>query len=104
LDSLKDGSRLLKGEWTSEGRKLLSFRVTEIQAKNSGGLDDDGAIVSSCGYFLQGSGHFKWDPPDARIYVNKQIKSFGGEDTDRGDLFFFTDDDEQEVAQIEMHM
>lgn len=103
LRDLDEGTRLLKGEWTSDGRKLFNFKVTEIEVHNSCGLNKGGIkeIGSVLRYFLQGKGN-----PNARIYVHKGIKSSGCNETEEnigiGTFFFYITDDDEQEAQIEI--
>lgn len=98
---LDEGTRLLKGEWTSDGRKLFNFEVIEIEIHNSCGLKvDTKEIVSGLRYFLQGKGN-----PNAMIYVNKGIENSDREVEEKngiGTFFFYMTDDDKQKAQIEI--
>jgi len=102
LRDLDEGTRLLKGEWTSDGRKLFDFEVTEIEVHNSCGFKvDTKEIVSGLRYFLQGKGN-----PNARIYVHKGIKKAHSIEAEEkigiGTFFFYTTDDDEQEAQVEI--
>jgi len=102
LHDLDEGTRLLKGEWTSDGRKLFNFEVTEIEVHNSCGLKvSTKEIVSGLRYFLRGKGS-----PNARIYIHKGIKSSNcieaAEKIGIGTFFFYTTDENEQEAQIEI--
>ena len=102
LRDSNEGTRLLKGEWTSDGQKLFNFEVTEIEVHNSCGLKvGTKEIVSGLRYFLQGKGN-----PNARIYVHKGIKSSdcieAEEKNGIGTFFFYTTDADEQEAQIEI--
>ena len=102
LRDLDEGTRLLKGEWTSDGRKLFNFEVTEIEVRNSCDLQDGTTeIVSGLCYFLQGKGN-----PNARIYIGKGVKNpdyiEAGEKKGIGTFFFYTTDEDEQEAQIKI--
>ncbi len=102
LRDLDEGTRLLKGEWTSDGRKLFNFEVNEIEVHNSCGLKvDTKEIVSGLRYFLRGKGN-----PNARIYIHKGIKNSdcieASDKTGIGTFFIYTTDEDEQEAQIEL--
>lgn len=58
LQRLDDGTRLIKGEWTSDGKKLFRFLVTEILSKNACTIDEDEKrLISGIRYCLTGKGN-----------------------------------------------
>ena len=62
---LDDGTQLIKGEWTSDGRKLFRFLVTEILSKNACTIDEDEErLESGIQYCLTGKGN-----PPAFIWI-----------------------------------
>lgn len=55
---LDDSIRLTKGEWTSDGRKLFRFSVTEILSKNFCSVsENEEGLESGIQYCLKGKGH-----------------------------------------------
>jgi hypothetical protein len=69
--SLDDGTRLIKGEWTSDGRKLFRFLVTEILSQNVCSIDEnEEKLKSGIQYCLKGKG----DPP-VFIWIYRLRKS-----------------------------
>jgi hypothetical protein len=73
---LDDGTRLIKGEWTSDGRKLFRFSVTEIISRNVCALDvHEEKLESGIQYCLTGKG----DPPVLiwiyRLSDNRELKA-----------------------------
>jgi hypothetical protein len=64
---LDESARLQKGEWTQDGRKLLKFRITEIEVHSSCSFDDEtNKFVSGLYYILSGIGF-----PNAIINVHR---------------------------------
>ena len=68
---LDDGTRLIKGEWTSDGRKLFIFLVTEILSKNVCAIDEnEEKLESGIQYCLTGKGN-----PPAFIWIYRLRES-----------------------------
>jgi len=73
---LDDSTRLIKGEWTSDGRKLFRFLVTEILSKNVCAIDaNEEKLESGIQYCLTGKGNppvFIWI---YRLDENQELKT-----------------------------
>ena len=97
--------RLRHGKWTSDGRKLLRFYITEIAVTNYCGLNESAnEAVSGLSYFMEGKGKGN---SNARIFIDKWIKRVACNEAEEADgfigtCFFFQNDDDEKEAQIEI--
>ena len=109
LQTLDDGTRLLKGEWTSDGRKIFRFLITEILLQNSCAINEnDGKIKSGIKYCLSGKGN-----PSAIIWIYRldenQERTFHKEKSGIGEFklpITLENDtpDENEEGYIELYL
>lgn len=99
-----NGTRLIKGEWTSDGRKLFNFIISEIEVVNSCGCEDEeNKILSGLYYYLKGKGN-----PPAMIWVYKGKERLDPTENRRSNgigTFFLSpadEDEEKKQANIEI--
>jgi hypothetical protein len=98
--SLDDGTRLIKGEWTSDGRKLLRYLVTEILTQNVCSIDEnEEKLKSGIQYCLKGKG----DPPAFiwiyRLHESQDVKAQRKTSGIGSFMLSMTDEDNDEIQE-----
>lgn len=95
-----DDTRLIKGEWTSDGKKVFRFLVTEILAKNVCTIDEnEERLESGIQYCLTGEGN---SPAFIWIYKScesQDLKAYRKTSGIGSFLLPMTDDDNDEIEE-----
>ena len=105
---LDAGTQLIKGEWTSDGRKLFKFLVTEILSKNTCTIDDaEERFKSGIQYCLTGKGNppaFIWIYRVNEAQAPKLLRKASGIGSFMLAVTDDNDDDEIQEGYIEIYL